>query len=156
MSKPGYLYVLEHPALVGWSKFGQTIKHPEQRLEQHQYNGLLGRIRKATGQHWRLCHYVPVTNARLAESYLREYFAHVGRVELTGMPAIELATLITMDSAAGFIDHERYKAMLAGELKAYPIEALEQTSQQRTIWNIDTWLAELEHEQSRKQKDIFD
>lgn len=152
----GYLYVLEHPALLGWSKFGQTIKHPEQRLKQHQYTGLLGRIRKATGQHWRLCHYVPVTDARLAESYLREYFAHVGRVELTSMPAAEMAALITMHSAVPFIDQERYQEMLADELKAYPLEALEQTNQQRTIWSIERWLDELERQQRQSQKNIFE
>ena len=54
--KSGYLYVLVHPSDPDLYKVGQTTRHPEERLIEHNsdYAEHAGRIVKETGQKWEL------------------------------------------------------------------------------------------------------
>lgn len=68
--KPGYLYVLVHPSDPDLYKVGQTTRHPEQRLAEHNsdYKKYAGQIVKATGQRWQLKTYFAVPDPYWAEA----------------------------------------------------------------------------------------
>jgi len=68
--KAGYLYVLIHPSNPGLYKVGQTIRHPEKRLAEHNSKSeeYTGRIVKETGQEWELKTYVAVPDVTWAET----------------------------------------------------------------------------------------
>ena len=67
--KSGYLYVLVHPSDPNLYKVGQTTRHPEERLVEHNsnYAKLAGRIVKETGQKWELKTYFAVPDTNWAE-----------------------------------------------------------------------------------------
>jgi hypothetical protein len=68
--KSGYLYVLVHPSDPTLYKIGQTTRHPEKRLAEHNSNFIeyAGRIVKETGQKWEIKTYIAVPDPTLAES----------------------------------------------------------------------------------------
>lgn len=68
--KSGYLYVLIHPSQPDLYKVGQTIRHPEERLAEHntRYEKYAGQIVKATGQRWELKTYISVADPYWAEA----------------------------------------------------------------------------------------
>lgn len=68
--KSGYLYVLIHPSNPDLYKIGQTTRHPEERLAEHngRYEKYAGQIVKATGQKWELKTYIPVDDPYWAEA----------------------------------------------------------------------------------------
>jgi T5orf172 domain len=68
--KAGYLYVLVHPSDPALCKIGQTTRHPEKRLAEHNsnYKECAGRIVKETGQKWEIKTYIAVPDPTLAES----------------------------------------------------------------------------------------
>lgn len=67
--KSGYLYVLVHPSDPKLFKIGQTTRHPEARLIEHNsnYAKLAGRIVKETGQRWELKTFFAVPDVNWAE-----------------------------------------------------------------------------------------
>jgi len=68
--KTGYLYVLVHPSDPGLYKIGQTTRHPEKRLAEHNsnYEEYTGRIVKETGQKWEIKTYIAVPDPTFAET----------------------------------------------------------------------------------------
>lgn len=68
--KPGYLYVLVHPSDPNLYKIGQTTRHPEKRLSEHNsnYEEYAGQIVKETGQKWELKEYHAVPDPYWAET----------------------------------------------------------------------------------------
>lgn len=68
--KSGYLYVLVHPSDPDLYKIGQTTRHPEKRLAQHNsnYEEYTGQIVKETGQKWELKTYIAVPDPYRAET----------------------------------------------------------------------------------------
>ena len=68
--KSGYLYVLVHPSDPDLYKVGQTTRHPEKRLIEHNsnYSEHAGRIVKETGQEWELKTYIAVPDPNWAET----------------------------------------------------------------------------------------
>jgi len=67
--KPGFLYVLIHPSDPRLYKIGQTTRHPEERLAEHnsQYDKYAGQVVKETGQKWELKTYIEVFDPYWAE-----------------------------------------------------------------------------------------
>jgi T5orf172 domain len=67
--KSGYLYVLVHPSDPDLYKVGQTTRHPQERLVEHNsnYSELAGQIVKETGQKWELKTYIAVPDPNWAE-----------------------------------------------------------------------------------------
>ncbi len=68
--KSGYLYVLVHPSDPDLHKVGQTTRHPEKRLAEHNsnYEEYTGQIVKKTGQKWELKTYIAVPDPVWAET----------------------------------------------------------------------------------------
>lgn len=68
--KSGYLYVLVHPSDPDLYKVGQTTRHPEERLAEHnsRYDEYAGKIVKETGQKWKLKTYIAVPDPYWAEA----------------------------------------------------------------------------------------
>ena len=68
--KSGYLYVLVHPSDPNLYKIGQTTRHPEERLAEHNcnYQEYTGQIVKKTGQEWKLKTYIAVSDPSWAET----------------------------------------------------------------------------------------
>ena len=68
--KSGYLYVLVHPSDPELYKVGQTTRHPQERLVEHNsdYSKHAGRIVKETGQKWELKTYIAVPDPNWAET----------------------------------------------------------------------------------------
>lgn len=68
--KPGYIYVLVHPSIPDLFKIGQTTRHPEERLAEHNsnYNEYTGQIVKKTGRKWELKEYYAVPDPSWAET----------------------------------------------------------------------------------------
>jgi hypothetical protein len=68
--EPGYLYVLVHPSDPDLYKVGQTTRHPEERLVEHNcnYEEYTGQIVKETGQKWELKTYIAVPDPYWAET----------------------------------------------------------------------------------------
>lgn len=68
--KSGYIYVLIHPSDPNLYKVGQTTRHPEKRLVEHNsdFAKHAGRIVKETGQKWQLKTYISVPDTNWAES----------------------------------------------------------------------------------------
>jgi hypothetical protein len=68
--KSGYLYLLVHPSDPDLYKVGQTTRHPEERLAEHNSNckEYTGRIVKETGQKWELKTCIAVTDPYWAET----------------------------------------------------------------------------------------
>ena len=68
--KSGYLYVLVHPSDPDLYKVGQTTRHPQERLVEHNsdYSKHAGRIVKETGQKWELKTYIAVPDPNWAET----------------------------------------------------------------------------------------
>ena len=68
--KSGYLYVLVHPSDPDLYKVGQTTRHPEERLAEHNsnYEEHAGQIVKETGQKWELKTYIAVPDPYWAET----------------------------------------------------------------------------------------
>jgi len=67
--KSGYLYVLTHPSDPTLYKIGITIRPPEIRLAEHNYNfeKPAGKIVEVTGQEWSLKTYIAVPDPYWAE-----------------------------------------------------------------------------------------
>ncbi len=72
--KSGYLYVLVHPSDPELYKVGQTTRHPQERLVEHNsdYSKHAGRIVKETGQKWELKTYIAVPDPNWAETVFWE------------------------------------------------------------------------------------
>lgn len=68
--KSGYLYVLVHPSDPNLYKVGQTTRHPQQRLVEHNsdFAKLAGRIVKETGQKWEIKTFIAVPDTNWAEA----------------------------------------------------------------------------------------
>ncbi len=68
--KSGYLYVLVHPSDPDLYKVGQTTRHPEERLAEHNsnYEEYAGQFVKETGQKWKLKTYITVSDPYRAET----------------------------------------------------------------------------------------
>jgi hypothetical protein len=68
--KSGYLYVLVHPSDTDLHKVGQTTRHPEKRLAEHNsnYEEYTGQLVKKTGQKWELKTYIAVPDPVWAET----------------------------------------------------------------------------------------
>ena len=68
--KHGYLYVLVHPSDPNLYKIGQTTRHPEKRLVEHNsnYEEYTGQIVKKTGQEWEIKTYITVPDPNWAET----------------------------------------------------------------------------------------
>ncbi len=68
--KSGYLYVLVHPSDPNLYKVGQTTRHPEERLAEHNnnYEEYAGKLVKETSQKWELKTYITVSDPYWAET----------------------------------------------------------------------------------------
>ena len=68
--KSGYIYVLVHPSDRDLYKVGQSTRHPQKRLVEHNsnYAEYAGRIVKETGQKWALKTYIAVPDPSWAET----------------------------------------------------------------------------------------
>jgi hypothetical protein len=134
--KNGYLYVLAHPDLPGYYKLGQTTKHPEERLKTHNTDKqrILGKIVQRTGRPWLLIYFVPVTDARRAESATLWYDV------LPRWDNLELSTGSVEDAVqdirkSPYLDQTRFSEMLNSELLFYDQTALLQTLER--AWSRD-------------------
>lgn len=68
-TKAGYIYVLIHPSSPNLYKIGVTIRHPKQRLAQHNkdFSKAAGRIVQQTGEKWVLKEFHAVPDPYWAE-----------------------------------------------------------------------------------------
>lgn len=68
--KSGFIYVLTHPSDPNLYKVGQTTRHPQMRLAEHNsdFAKHAGRVVKKTGQKWELKTYISVPDTNRAES----------------------------------------------------------------------------------------
>lgn len=68
--KSGYLYVSVHPSDPDLYKVGQTTRHPEERLAEHNsnYEEYAGQVVKETGQKWELKTHIAVPDPYWAET----------------------------------------------------------------------------------------
>ena len=123
--KTGYLYVLAHSELPGYYKLGQTTKHPEQRLKTHNSDKerILGKIVQRTGKPWQLIYYVPVTNARRAESATLWYDV-LPRWDNLELNAGDIISAIEDLKRNPYLDQARYAVMLETELVFYDYESI--------------------------------
>ena len=87
--KSGYLYVLVHPSEPDLYKVGQTTRHPEKRLIEHNsnYAEYAGRIVKETGQKWELKTYIAVPDPNWAETV---FWGATGLAEMPFRGGIEV------------------------------------------------------------------
>lgn len=87
--KSGYLYVLVHPSDPNLYKVGQTTRHPEKRLVEHNsdFAKHAGRIVKETGQKWAIKTYIPVPDTNWAES---TFWSATGLADLPYREGIEV------------------------------------------------------------------
>lgn len=124
-ARPGYLYLLTHPDLPEYFKLGHTTKHPRVRLKEHNTRAkeFLGRIVQRTAKSWQLIYYVPVTDARRAESYLYDVWPRFGNLELMRVSSIE--GVVEQDlKRHPYLDKARYVAMQENELRGYEVATL--------------------------------
>jgi hypothetical protein len=123
-ARPGYLYLLTHPDLPGYFKLGHTTKHPQARLKEHNSDGkkFLGQIVQRTGKLWQLIYYVPVTDARRAESYFYDVFPRFGNLELMSG---SIEGIIEQELKGNpYLDKARYAEMQEDELRDYDVNPL--------------------------------
>jgi hypothetical protein len=87
--KSGYLYVLVHPSDPDLYKVGQTIRHPEERLVEHNsnYEEYAGQIVKETGQKWKLKTYIAVPDPHWAET---SFWSATGLADIPFRQGIEV------------------------------------------------------------------
>jgi hypothetical protein len=90
--KSGYLYVLVHPSDPDLHKIGQTTRHPEERLVEHNssYSKHAGRIVKETGQKWVLKIYISVPDPKWAEI---EFWSSTGLADMPGGMGVEIVRM---------------------------------------------------------------
>jgi hypothetical protein len=139
--KSEYLYILINKALPNYYKLGQTIKHPKERLKTHNTDKtrLLGKLVQITKTPWQLLYYVPVTNARKAESATlwNDILPRWDNLELFHdniIPAVEDL------KKNHYLDTERYQELLRSELLDYDyISTLESL---QNDWNNEQLCAE--------------
>jgi hypothetical protein len=157
-ARPGYLYLLMHPDLPEYFKFGYTIKHPRARLNEHNSQGkkFLGQIVHRTAKPWQLIYYVPVTDARRAESYFYDVFPRFGNLEL--MRGMQIEGVIEQELIRNpYLDKTRYTEMQEDELRDYDVNAL--LDSMRAEWARDgvaeaceEMLGELKEERRRNDR----
>ena len=150
-TKPGYLYLLIHPDLPEYFKFGYTTKHPQTRLKEHnsQKKKFLGQIVQRTAKLWQLIYYVPVTDVRRAENYFYSIIPRFGGLEL--MSGMRIEGAIEQELIGNhYLDKARYIEMQEGELHDYNINAL--LDSMRVEWARDG-LAEACDEMLRELKE---
>ncbi|MDX2252481.1 MAG: GIY-YIG nuclease family protein [Nitrospira sp.] len=122
--RPGYLYLLVHPDLPGYFKLGHTTKQPQTRLKEHNSYGnkFLGQIVQRTGKLWQLIYFVPVTDARRAESYFYDVLPRFGNLELM-RGSIE--SVIEQElKRSPYLDEARFAELQEEELRDCDVEAL--------------------------------
>lgn len=124
-ARPGYLYLLTHPDLPEYFKLGYTTKHPQVRLKEHNSHGkeFLGQIVQRTAKVWQLVYYVPVTDARRAESYFYDVCPRFGNLELMRISSIE-GVIEQELKRHPYLDKARYAEMQENELRGYDVDAL--------------------------------
>lgn len=90
--KPGYVYVLVHPSDPNLYKVGQTTRHPEKRLVEHNsdFAKHAGRIVKETGQKWELKTFVSVPDTNWAES---TFWSATGLADIPYRDGVEVARM---------------------------------------------------------------
>lgn len=90
--KSGYLYVLIHPSDPNLYKIGQTIRHPQKRLAEHNgdHSKHAGRIVKETGEKWELKTYIAVPDPNWAEAV---FWAAIGLADIPFREGIEIARM---------------------------------------------------------------
>lgn len=122
--RPGYLYLLAHPDLPEYFKLGHTTKQPRARLREHNSHGkkFLGQIVQRTGKLWQLIYFVPVTDARRAESYFYDVLPRCGNLELMRGP---IKGVIEQELKRNpYLDEVRYVQLQEAELRNYDVDAL--------------------------------
>lgn len=124
-ARPGYLYLLTHPDVPEYIKFGYTTKHPQARLKEHNSHAkkFLGQIVQRTARLWQLIYYVPVTDARSAESYFYDVVPRFGNLELMRVSPIE-GVIEQELKQSPYLDKTRYAEMREDELRDYDVDAL--------------------------------
>jgi hypothetical protein len=90
--KSGYLYVLVHPSDPDLYKVGQSIRHPQERLVEHNsdYAEYAGRIVKETGQKWELKTYIAVPDPKWAETV---FWGSTGLADIPFRRGIEVESM---------------------------------------------------------------
>jgi len=157
-AKPGYLYLLTHPCFPKYFKLGYATKHPRARLKEHNSHGkkFLGQIVQRTAKPWRLIYYVPVTDARSAESYFYDVVPRFGNLELMSASHIE-GVISEGLKRNSFLDKARYAEMQEDELRDYDVDALlesmrEEWAQDGVADECEKMLGELTEERRRKDR----
>ena len=154
-ARPGYLYLLAHPDLPGYFKLGHTTKQPQARLKEHNGHGkkFLGQIVQRTGKLWQLIYFVPVTDARRAESYFYEVLPRFGNLELMRGP---IEGVIEQELKRNpYLDVARYAELQEEELRDYDVHALLESmraewAQDGVIEACERMVGELTEERRRK------
>lgn len=92
MTKPGFLYVLAHPANPNLYKVGVTIGAPEKRLAQHnsQPTKYAGKIVQETGELWQLKTSISVLDPYWAEKC---FWGATGLTEIPSRGGIEIEVM---------------------------------------------------------------
>jgi len=90
--KSGYLYVLIHPSDPNLYKIGQTTRHPQKRLAEHNsdHSKHAGQIVKETGQKWELKTYIAVPDPNWAEAV---FWAATDLADIPFREGIEIARM---------------------------------------------------------------
>lgn len=90
--KSGYIYVLVHPSAPDLYKVGQTTRHPQERLVEHNsnYSKHAGQVVKVTGQKWELKTYIAVPDLNWAET---AFWAATGLADIPYRRGIEIASM---------------------------------------------------------------
>jgi hypothetical protein len=157
-AKPGYLYVLMHSDLPEYFKVGHTTKHPQVRLKEH--NGdvkkFLDQIVQQTGTLWQLIYYVPVTDARRAESYFHDLFPRFGNLELMCGMAIE-GVIEQWLKRNPYLHEARYAELQEGELRDYDVDALLESMRAKwalegVAYRCEEMIGKLKGERKRKDR----
>lgn len=102
----GYLYVLNHPSDPNLYKIGQTTRHPNERLIEHnnRFEEHVGKIVKDTGRNWELKTFIAVPDVFWAEA---SFWGSTGLSDMPYRGGIEIAKLDWKSVQTGLLAAEK-------------------------------------------------
>ncbi len=102
----GYLYVLTHPSDPNLYKVGQTTRHPNDRLEEHncRHDEYPGQIVKKTGLNWELKTFIAVPDVYWAEA---TFWGSTGLSDMPYRGGVEIAKLDWQSVQVGLLAAEK-------------------------------------------------
>ncbi len=102
----GFLYVLSHPSDPNLYKVGQTTRHPNDRLQEHnnRLEEYAGKVVKETGRNWELKTYIAVLDVYWAEA---SFWGSTGLSDMPFRGGVEIANLDWQTVQVGLLAAEK-------------------------------------------------